>query len=74
MRLEMPAEADVADGNWHNVVVTREGNVAVLQLDYSGRVSRNTGKEGLISVREECFHFDSVSSCVNKVKSLNILT
>lgn len=45
MRLEMPAEADVADGNWHNVVVSREGNVAVLQVDYSGRVSRNTGSK-----------------------------
>lgn len=43
VRLEMPAKADVADGNWHNVVVSREGNTAVLQIDYSGRVSRNTG-------------------------------
>ncbi|XP_028409982.1 protocadherin-like protein isoform X2 [Dendronephthya gigantea] len=43
VRLEMPAEADVADGNWHDVVVSREGNTAVLQIDYSGRVTRNTG-------------------------------
>ena len=43
-RLEMPGEVEIADGNWHNVVVTRQGNMAVLQVDYIGRVSRNTGK------------------------------
>ncbi len=43
VRLEMDPKADVADGNWHNVMVTREGNIAVLQVGYIGRVSRNTG-------------------------------
>jgi hypothetical protein len=43
VRLEMDPKAVVADGNWHTVTVSREGNFAVLQVDYKGRVSRNTG-------------------------------
>jgi hypothetical protein len=41
----MDPKADVADGKWHDVIVKREGNFAVLQVDYAGRVSRNTGLE-----------------------------
>ena len=48
-RLEMPGEVKVADGKWHNITVTRLGNVAILQVDYTGRVSRNTGEKCLRS-------------------------
>ena len=48
MRLEMPGTVKVADGLWHNITVTREGNMAILQVDYTGRISKNTGKCNLI--------------------------